>query len=235
MTKVFVIVSNKCGTTSLHAFVRASGLSCAHWRLSRDRTLAVAMFSNLSLQQHVLEGFSDFDVYSDIDHLSDTMHLEANTLFRTIAATVPDARFILSTRHKNRRLASSRSAAWQPRQRVVPGTRVQMLRCLARGGAGDLERPMGLASCGGDRVFCGQAWTASGLRHRDRPRGQAGYLFRRLLSARPPTLGSAQPQRRARGLIPSQGLFQRRRVCAFCAKCRARLLSSRKASTGSDR
>ncbi len=106
MTKVFVIGFNKCGTTSLHAFFRASGLSCAHWRLSRDRTLAEAMFSNLSLQRHVLEGFAGFDVYSDLNHLSDRVHLEANTLFRTIDATVPDARFILNTRDKDRWLAS---------------------------------------------------------------------------------------------------------------------------------
>jgi hypothetical protein len=106
MSKIFVIGFNKCGTTSLHAFLKSGGLRSVHWRTPNKTVLAEVMFTNLSLRRPILDGINEFDAYSDMMYLSDKLHLEGNALFPIFDQEYPDARFILNTRDKSRWLNS---------------------------------------------------------------------------------------------------------------------------------
>lgn len=106
MSKIFFIGFNKCGTTSLHAFLKSGGLRSVHWRTPGKITLAEVMFSNLSLRRPVLEGIDGYDAYSDMMYLSDRLHLEGNALFPLFDHEYPGSRFILNTRDKARWLNS---------------------------------------------------------------------------------------------------------------------------------
>jgi hypothetical protein len=107
MSKIFVIGFNKCGTTSLHSFLKSGGLRAVHWRThGQKRHIAEVMFTNLSLRTPILQGLTHFDVFSDMMFLSGAIHLEANILFRDMHSEYPQARFILNTRNKDNWIAS---------------------------------------------------------------------------------------------------------------------------------
>lgn len=107
MSKIFIIGFNKCGTTSLHGFLKSGGLRAVHWRTPGQKLhIAEVMFTNLSLHRPILLGLEHFAAFSDMMYLSKSIHLEANTLFREMHHAYPDARFILNTRDKSNWIAS---------------------------------------------------------------------------------------------------------------------------------
>jgi hypothetical protein len=64
------------------------------------------MFTNFALRRDVLTGIEGFDVFSDMMYLSESLHLEGNRLFREFDKEIPNSRFILNTRDKDRWISS---------------------------------------------------------------------------------------------------------------------------------
>ena len=95
--KVFQIGFNKCGTRSIHRFLRAGGLKGVHW----DRgNLAKTMYRNLTEGRSLLEGYEEFSAFSDMEHVSHEFAFEAYKLFPLLALEFPEAIFILNTRNR---------------------------------------------------------------------------------------------------------------------------------------
>lgn len=96
--KIFQIGFNKCGTTTIHHYLRANGVRSVHWDFGR---LAKRMFANLANGDDLLSGYEDFDAFTDMEYLdgSGTL-LEGYKLFPYLAEQYPDAVFILNTRDR---------------------------------------------------------------------------------------------------------------------------------------
>ena len=182
-------------------------------------------------------GFAGSNVYSDLNHLSDAVHhTRPTTLFRNDRRN--RARCALHPEHEEQGpLARLALAARQP---PPPG------RFWGAPASAMVYRAKEVLAIWGDQWDRHHAAVTEYFA--DKPRANCWFstsrptpwtklvsFFEGSFPARPATLGLAQPERCARRLIPSQDRCQRRRVCAFRVKCRARLLSCRKASTGSDR
>ena len=96
--KIFQIGFNKCGTKTLHHYFCRNGLRGVHWDQGR---LAQRMFVNLARGNSLLEGYEQFDVFTDMEYLDDFgSYLEAYKLFPHLAAQYPNAVFILNTRNR---------------------------------------------------------------------------------------------------------------------------------------
>ncbi len=96
--KVFQIGFNKCGTSTIHHYLRANGVRSVHWDKGR---LAQRIFANFANGDDPLAGYEDFDVFTDMEYLdSSGIYLEAYKLFPYLAAQYPDAVFILNTRDR---------------------------------------------------------------------------------------------------------------------------------------
>lgn len=102
--KVFIIGFNKCGTRTLHFFFKANGYRSIQakkkpWhRMSGWSFLAVAMEENIACGEHVLKGYSGYQVFSDLTYSSSTRLIEANRFFREFHHAFPDAYFIFNDR-----------------------------------------------------------------------------------------------------------------------------------------
>ena len=96
--KIFQIGFNKCGTSTIHRFLRANGVKCVHWD---DGRLARRMFANLANGDNLMAGYEDFDAFTDMEYVDrfGTL-LEGYKLFPYLAAQYPDAVFILNTRDR---------------------------------------------------------------------------------------------------------------------------------------
>lgn len=94
-SKIFQIGFNRCGTRTLHRYLRANGLKSVHWHKGK---LAARIFENLRLGTDLLDGYQDFQVFTDMECLNATQFLEAYKLYPQLAAQYPDAIFILNTR-----------------------------------------------------------------------------------------------------------------------------------------
>jgi hypothetical protein len=96
--KVFQIGFNKCGTKTLHHYFRRNGWRSVHWDKGR---LAQRVFANLASGNKLLEGYEEFDVFTDMEFLDDFgTYFEAYKLFPRLAAEYPHAKFILNTRDR---------------------------------------------------------------------------------------------------------------------------------------
>ncbi len=96
--KIFQIGFNKCGTATIHHYLRSNGVSSVHWDGGR---LARRMFANLADGHDLLAGYEAFDAFSDMEYLdANGTFLEAYKLFPYLAAQYPDAVFILNTRDR---------------------------------------------------------------------------------------------------------------------------------------
>ena len=96
--KIFQIGFNRCGTRTLHHYFSRNGLRAVHWDEGR---LARRMFANLASGNNLLEGYEQFDVFTDMEYLDDFgTYLEAYKLFPQLAAQYPNAIFILNTRNR---------------------------------------------------------------------------------------------------------------------------------------
>lgn len=97
--KIFLIGFNKCGTTTIHRYFVANGISSVHWDKGR---LARRMFQNIASGDPLLTGYESFDAFTDMECLDKrgVYHLEAYKLFPYLAEQYPDAVFILNTRDR---------------------------------------------------------------------------------------------------------------------------------------
>jgi hypothetical protein len=96
--KIFQIGFNKCGTSTIHHYLRSNGVQSIHWDKGR---LAKRIFTNLANGDDLLAGYEAFDSFTDMEHLdAHGTLLEAYKLFPYFAAQYPDAVFILNTRDR---------------------------------------------------------------------------------------------------------------------------------------
>ena len=95
--RIFQIGFNKCGTRTFHHFFKKNGLRCIHWEGGK---LARAMIANHLNGRPILTGYEDFDVFSDMEALTNDFAFEAFKLFTHLAAEYPDSIFILNSRDR---------------------------------------------------------------------------------------------------------------------------------------
>jgi hypothetical protein len=96
--KIFQIGFNKCGTSTIHRYLRANSVRSVHWDEGR---LAQRMFANLANGDNLLAGYEAFDAFTDMEYLdAKGTFLEGYKLFPYLAAQYPDAVFILNTRDR---------------------------------------------------------------------------------------------------------------------------------------
>jgi hypothetical protein len=97
--KIFQIGFNKCGTTTIHHYLRVNGIRSLHWDEGR---LALRIFTNLCNGDDLLAGYEDFDAFTDMEFFAPdgSVYLEAYKLFPYLAARYPDAVFIMNTRDR---------------------------------------------------------------------------------------------------------------------------------------
>jgi hypothetical protein len=96
--KIFQIGFNKCGTSTIHHYLRSNGVSSVHWDRGR---LAQRIFANLAEGLDLLAGYEQFDAFTDMEYLDHAgTYLEGYKLFPYLAAQYPGAVFILNTRDR---------------------------------------------------------------------------------------------------------------------------------------
>lgn len=96
-------------------------MRAVHWRRGR---LAQAMFRNWTIGSNLFEGFLDYQVFTDMEHVSKNEILEGYKLFPLLAHQFPDAVFILNTRRLDDWLASrlrEKDGSYAKRWRMVLG------------------------------------------------------------------------------------------------------------------
>lgn len=106
MKKVFFLGFNKTATVSFHYLFALSGYKSAHniYRIKgKPETLALRMFRNKSFDLPILNGISDYEVFSDLIFVKpkEKLYIEANKWYRELHKEYPDSYFILQTRNVN--------------------------------------------------------------------------------------------------------------------------------------
>ena len=97
--KIFQIGFNKCGTTTIHRYLKRNGISSIHWD---HGYLAQRMFENLRHGDKLLTGYESFQAFTDMEFLDESgrCYLEGYKLYPYLAEHYPEAVFILNTRSK---------------------------------------------------------------------------------------------------------------------------------------
>ncbi len=93
--KIFQIGFNKCGTTSLHRFFLANGLTSVHWARGK---IARKLYLNHTAGQPLLSGMDKYDCFTDFE--APEICLFGNQYFKELYAQYPGSFFILNTRDK---------------------------------------------------------------------------------------------------------------------------------------
>ena len=115
--KIFQIGFNKCGTSTIHRYLRANGVKCVHWD---DGRLAQRMFANLANGDNLMAGYEGFDAFTDMEYIDQVgTLLEGYKLFPYLAAQYPDAVFILNTRDRESWIRSRLAARHRIHYNVV--------------------------------------------------------------------------------------------------------------------
>ncbi len=94
--KVFQIGFNRCGTLTMHGYLRANGVRSVHYDFGK---LAQRMFRNLRQGEDILSGYN-YDAFFDMESNGPDEILEGYKLYPQLAARYPDAVFILNTRDR---------------------------------------------------------------------------------------------------------------------------------------
>ena len=94
--KFFQIGVNRCGTLTMHGYLRANGVRSVHYGNGK---LAQRMFRNLRQGKDILSGL-DYDAFFDMEMNGPDEILEGYKLYPQLAARYPDAVFILNTRDR---------------------------------------------------------------------------------------------------------------------------------------
>jgi hypothetical protein len=96
--KIFFIGFNKCGTSTLHAFMRANGITSWHWHDKDGQSIAREVrkrSGTAGLKEYLANGTA----FSDIGYIREEDCFEGNSYFREFHALFPDAYFILNDRN----------------------------------------------------------------------------------------------------------------------------------------
>lgn len=101
--KVIQIGFNKCGTRTLQKYFKRNGKNSVHWDRGR---LARQVFANMQDGKPLLNGYEQFDVFLDMEWISNHFAFEAFKLFPMFAEQYPGAVFMLNTRTKENWLRS---------------------------------------------------------------------------------------------------------------------------------
>lgn len=176
--KIFCIGLNKTGTTSLAHLLMGSNIPTADYRAKDRPNIARTMYLNLGLGRPLLTGYEDFTAFSDMTFLTATVYLDGHRLFRQLDAEHPDSLMILTTRSKDRWLAS-RAAHVPPK------------------GPSLLDRFMRLT--GEDEAGVRALWSAQWDRHHDEVRAHFKDQPQRLLEF---DIEADAPERIERFLAP---------------------------------
>ena len=100
--KIFLICFNKCGTKTFHDFFRKNGLKSLHFRQKfgpfKGAYLAKSMEANFNCGKKILDGISQYNVYSDMVYVDGKISIEANKLFRELDKNYPGSHFIFNDR-----------------------------------------------------------------------------------------------------------------------------------------
>ncbi|MEM9011642.1 MAG: sulfotransferase [Pseudomonadota bacterium] len=95
--RIFQIGFNKCGTRSLYAFLKGSGIESAHFNRGR---LAQTIHDNIEAGRKPLWGVERYTAYTDMQVVARDGVIEAFKYFREFHRYYPGSRFILNTRGK---------------------------------------------------------------------------------------------------------------------------------------
>jgi hypothetical protein len=99
--KIFQIGFNRCGTRSLAALFRESGVRSVHWDYGR---LARRIQWNHQHGRALLQGYENYAFYADMEDAPNLYaHIE---YYKILDQQYPNSRFILNVRNKNRWLLS---------------------------------------------------------------------------------------------------------------------------------
>jgi hypothetical protein len=93
--KIFVLGPNKCGTLSLHKYFLRNKLKSVHWDHGE---LAIRIASNISANRLPLEGYEEYDCFSDLYFLDDRLYISPLLLGKEIVKRYPEDIFILNVR-----------------------------------------------------------------------------------------------------------------------------------------
>jgi len=127
---VFIVGFNKTATTSLHKLFEASGFPSVHWDGGR---LAFAMLANASSDRLVFTGYDDrFRVFSDLMFRTPRFRFEGNSLFRTMDADYPGARFVYNFRNLEDWLESRAAHAGTLNGETLLAFEMRMMRTTDR-------------------------------------------------------------------------------------------------------
>jgi len=102
---VFQIGFSKCGTTTISQIFTDLGLRTAH---HLDGALAREMGRQEAAGLALVDGFPSFDAFTDMVHLSDTVHIEGYKMYPRLLDQYQDSKFVLNTRHVDAWLSSCR-------------------------------------------------------------------------------------------------------------------------------
>jgi len=100
---VFQIGFNKCGTTSLHRFLLASGIRSLHWA---DGLMAERMIARMDAGQDPLRDFPQTIGFADMIAIRLGRLVEPYKRFDYLHRWYPDALFILNTRDRENWISS---------------------------------------------------------------------------------------------------------------------------------
>ncbi len=102
-TRYFQIGFGRCGTTAIAQFFQRNGIPAVHYRRGE---LARRIDANLQAGRFILSGYEQYRVFTDMQYLRPHVHIEAYKYYRQIMEQVPDSKFILNTRDRERWVSS---------------------------------------------------------------------------------------------------------------------------------
>lgn len=122
--KLFFIGFNKTGTKTLHNFFRDNGYLSVHSSSYMAQRLGLPPIAKLMQQNRdkglpLLTGLDQYDVHSDMIHLTESELIEANGLFRELDAENPGAFFVFNDRPVEKWIRSRLSHEGGPRGSFV--------------------------------------------------------------------------------------------------------------------
>lgn len=94
--KIFQIGFNRCATRAIEQFFAGHGYQTAHWEFGN---LAKDLEADLAAGRRPLLNWQDTDVFTDMEFLTESTHIEGFRHFRKLYWAYPDALFILNTRN----------------------------------------------------------------------------------------------------------------------------------------
>jgi hypothetical protein len=97
--RIIFLGFNKTATLSLHQFFSHNGYQAIHWvEECSGKFLALQMKRNIESKVPVLDGFSSYQVFSDLTYVDYNTIIEGNEYYRVLAQEYSDSLFILNTR-----------------------------------------------------------------------------------------------------------------------------------------